>query len=247
MHKDTGVAIIIAAIVLGAVLLLGSFVIPWNSVSWGRIKLLPGESITVTGEAKSQQKSQVASFTAGVTSVGDDKTMVINEVNRKVQAIIDAAKAFGIKSDDIKTQNLNVYQNEETYYEDGRQKIRPGQWRVNNNVEIKLRDVDRAAQLTDVVSKAGATNMYGPNFGLDETGDAENGLIDEAMKDARKKAILMAKAANRKIKRVVNIVEGYVPQPNYFRMEGAGGGGGGGFEPGTGTVSKTLTVTFELE
>lgn len=246
MHKDTGVAIIIASIVLGAVLLLGSYLIPWNSVSWGRLKLLSGESITVTGEAKTQQKSQVASFTAGVTSVGDDKTIVINEVNRKVQAIIDAAKAFGIKADDIKTQNLNVYQNEETYYEDGRQKIRPGQWRVNNNVEIKLRDVDRASQLTDVVSRAGATNMYGPNFGLDETDDAENGLIDEAMKDARKKALLMAKAANRKIKRVVNVVEGF-SQPSYIRMEGAGGGGGGGFEPGTGTVSKTLTVTFELE
>ena len=245
--KDTGVAIIIGAIVLAAFLLLGSFVIPWNSVSWGRIKLLPGESITVTGEAKTQQRSQVGTFSSGVSSVGDDKDTVMNEVNQKTQAIIDAAKAFGIKAEDIKTRDMNVYRGEENYYEDGRQKSRPGQWRVSNNIEVKLRDVDRASALTDVLSRAGATNIYGPNFTLDETDEAENALIDEAMKDAREKAGLMAKAANRKIKRVVNIVEGYAPQPQYLRMEGGGGGGGGGYEPGTGTVSKTLTVTFELE
>lgn len=243
--KDTGIAMIVSAVVLGVVLLVGSFLIPWNSVSWGRFKLIPGETITVIGEAKTQETSQIATFTAGVTGIGDNKETVLSDVNKKTEAIIEAARAFGIPAADIKTRDMNVYQGEESYYEDGRQKVRPGQWRVSNNVEVKLRAVDRASQLTDVLSRAGATNMYGPNFALDETGEAENALIDEAMTDAREKAAIIAKASGRKVKRVTGVVEGYQPDASFYRMEG--GGGGGGYAPGTGTVSKTLTVTFELQ
>ncbi len=245
--KDTGLAIIVASIVFAVMLLLGAYLIPWHSVSWGKMAFIAGETITVVGEAKSKQKTQVSSFTAGVNGVGDDKQAVIADVNKKTQALIDAAKGFGIPADDIKTDNLSIYQSEETYYEDGRQKARPGQWRVGNSVTVKLRDVDRAAALTDALSKAGATNMYGPNFALDETSDAENALIADAMKDARAKAELMAKAAGRTLKRVTNVVEGYQPQPVFYRESGGGGGGGAGLEPGSGTVTTTLTVTYELK
>lgn len=111
----------------GTVLAVASFFIPWSLVDWGSFSLKPARTVTVVGEARSQKKSEIASFSAGVNAINDDKEKAIAEVNGKVEAIIASVKEFGIKPEDIKTQNLNIYQNQETYYEDNRQKQRPGQ------------------------------------------------------------------------------------------------------------------------
>lgn len=242
--KNSRLDIVLIAIILGMTCMVAAYIIPWRNILWGKVKLSQGDYVTVVGEAKTKQKNQKATFSAGVNAISDNKDTAMSEVNKKVTAIIEAVKTFGVTSDNIKTQNLNVYQNEETYYEDGRQKVRQGQWRVNNTVEITLTNVDAAQGLTDILTKSGATNIYGPNFVLDETGEAENSLIDAALKNAKDKAIQIARASNKKLGAVSSVIEGYQSMPVY-RMEG-GGGGGGGIEPGTGTVTKTLTVTFEL-
>ncbi len=235
---------IVSVVVFAFLIGLGSLFLP----SWGRFELKPTRSVTVVGEAKSQEKSQIAIFSAGVNAFNDDKTAAVNEVNRKVEAIIQAVKEFGVVPDDIKTQSLNIYQNQEQYYEEGRQKYRPGQWNVSNSIEIKLRNVDAAAGLAGLLTRSGANNVYGPNFTFDDTSDAATALFDAAFQNAQAKAGKVAASTGRKLGKVVSVVEAGAsqqPVPLYSRMEG--GGGGGAIEPGSGTVSKTVTVTFELE
>ncbi len=115
------------AIVIGVVLLVSAcFFLPLSKIRWGKMELSPARTITVIGEAEGQQKSQIAQFTAGVNAVGDNKEELISEVNKKIEALISSVKKFGIAEKDIKTQNLSVYQGEETYYDsEGRQKSRP--------------------------------------------------------------------------------------------------------------------------
>src|SRR3989344_3187142 len=231
----------------GLVLAGLSFVFPWSMVDWGSFALKPARTVTVVGEARSQKKSEIASFSAGVNAIGDDKEKAIAEVNGKVAAIIASVKEFGIKAEDIKTQNLNIYQNQETYYEEGRQKQRPGQWSVSNSIEMKLHDVDRASSLAELLGKSGANNVYGPNFSLDEDPTEADSLFSEALENAKEKAGNVAKASGKKLGNVLSITEGVSsngPIPS-CRMEGAGGGGAG-LEPGSGTVSKSVTVVFEL-
>jgi len=246
-HKHAFLPLLAGGFVLGFTLLAGAYFIPWKTINWGKLQNISQPSITVTGQAKSKQKNQIATFNAGVSAVHDNKQSAIYEVNTKIAAIIQAAKDFGIKSEDIKTQNMNVFQSEETYYEEGRQKARPGQWRVNNTIEVILRDVDRAGNLASTLTKAGATSMYGPNFQLDDTIEAENQLLAEAVEDARKKAEIIAKGSERKLGKVLNVLEGSAsyPQPIMYAREA--GGGGGAVEPGTGTVYQSVTVTFEME
>lgn len=234
---------ILGFVVFAFLIGLGSLFLP----SWGRFELKPTRTVTVVGEAKSQEKSQIAIFSAGVNAYNDDKTAAVNEVNKKVEAIIEAVKEFGVTTEDIKTQSLNIYQNQDQYYEDGRQKYRPGQWNVSNTVEIKLRNVDRAASLAGMLTKGGATNVYGPNFTFDDTSEQSTALLDAAFKNAQEKAAKVAGSTGRKLGSVVSVTEAGAMQQSVpiYRMEG--GGGGGAVEPGTGTVSKTVTVTYELE
>lgn len=238
------------AIVVLVILFLALFFLPLRNIEWGKIRWQEPETIMVVGEARSIQKNQIASFNAGVDSVQFDKDKAITEVNTKVEELIKAVKNFGIDEKDIKTQNLSVYQQEESYYENGAQRTRKGQWRVNNTVEIKLREVDKASELTTLLTSSGATQVYGPNFTFEDTSNAEKDLFEAAMKDAQQKAEMLAKVSSRKLGKVVNIVEGgnYSNSPIYSAklMDGMGGGGAP-VEVGSGTVSQSLTVVFELK
>lgn len=234
---------IISAIIL---LTLSCFFLPWKLVNWGTISFQPGRTVTVVGTAESKEKNQIATFSAGASAIKDSKQEAIGEVNNKINAIVEAAKAFGIKTEDIKMQYVNVYQNQEQYYEDNRQKTRPGQWNVSNSVSFTLRDVSRASALTETLSKAGATSINGPSFSMDETRDIENSLIADAIADARKKAELIAKGAGKKLGTIVSVSEGYGASQAIPIYRGEMGGGGGGMEPGTANVQKTVTVVFEM-
>lgn len=241
--------IIVLAFILGVLILVLTYFFPLKNMRWGKIEYLPAQAVTVTGEAKTQQKNQVARFTAGVNLTNSNKDQAVSEVNKKIQEIIDSLKAFGILQDNLKTQNLSVYQGEDNYYDtDGTRKTRPGEWRVSNSLEITLKDIDRSSELSDLLTKSGANQVYGPSFSLDDTGDTERSLLEEAIKDAKGKAEIMAKSSNKILGQVLTINEGMssgLQVPMYSRD--MGGGGGTPIETGTGTVYKSVTVTFELK
>lgn len=220
---------------------------PWKNIDWGIIKVNPGKTITVTGTAESTQKNEVASFSAGVSAVKDNKNDAINEVNSKIDDLTKKVKEFGIKSEDVKTENLSIYQEEQTYYDDGVQKTRPGQWRVSNSIRITLREAGRATDLANLLTSSGATNVYGPDFSIEDTETAETALLGEAIKNAQDKASQIASSSGAKLGKILNIVEGsQVPSTSRYYEIGAGGAGGGGLEPGSTRISKTVTVTFEI-
>lgn len=236
-------------IIVGAVVVFAAaYFLPWKNINWGKITWEQGNTVTVTGEARTQQKNQIASFTAGVNAVNDKKEEAVKEVNTKAEALVKAVKDFGIAEQDIKTQNMSVYQNEEMYWDGGVQKSRKGQWRVDNSIEITLRNVDNANKLADVLTSTGATNVYGPNFRMDDTNKIETGLFDEAIKNAREKAEAIAKASGRNLGKVITVNEGNSTAgvyPMYALKDGMGGGAA--TEPGSATVSKNVTVVWELK
>ncbi len=231
------------------VLLILVFILPFSRVKWGQIRWLQPETITVVGEAKSTLKNQIASFSVGVDAVNSDKDEAISEVNTKMEVIVEAIKGFGVADQDIKTNNLSIFQQEESYYEGGVQKSRKGQWRVNNSVEIILREVDKASELASLLTSTGANNVYGPNFSFDDVSQAQKDLYEVAMKDANDKAEILAKISGRKLGKVVNVsegVEGSTPVYKMAMLEGLGSGGVS-VEPGSGTVRQSLVVVFELK
>jgi len=236
---------ITTSVLLLVTILIGVFVIPWKYVNWGKIEILPASTITVSGEATLEEKSQIATFTAGVTAINDDKEIAVSEVNQAMTNIAETVKTFGIAEEDIQTSSLSVYQAKESYIEDETRKIQLGQWRANNTIEITLRDIDRASALADLLSESGATNVYGPNFSLDDTQDLEVILLEEAINNAREKAEKIAVSSDRKLGKIVTVSEGAQQTSGIFRGLPEAGGGTP-VEPGTETVYKTVTVTFEL-
>jgi uncharacterized protein len=232
------------------VLLAILYFFPWRMITWGKIVMSPERMVTVTGTAESKEKNQIANYSAGVNAVKDSKEEAVKEVNDKIAAITAAVKEFGVDASDIQTQSMSVYQRQDTYYDNGVQKSRAGQWDVNNTISVTLRDVNRASAMADLLTKSGATNVYGPNFQLDTSKKAEDSLMADAIADARVKADAMAKASGTSLDKVISVTEGgsgNVIYPLYSAKDGMGGGGGASVEPGSTTISKTVTVVWSLK
>jgi hypothetical protein len=222
------------------ILLLGIRLMPWDRVNWGKVEMLPGSAITVTGEAKQDVASQIAHFTAAVTLTDQDKQTAVNQVNQSMDQVIETIKDFGIPDQDIQTQSVSVNQ-----YQEPRTRIK--KWRATNSVEIVLRQVDQASALTDLLSETSATDVSGPRFTLDDTQQAEVDLMEAAIDNAREKAEAIAKASDRKLGKVLTVSEGQARPGPILRTMEAGIGAGAPVEPGTETVYKTVSVTFELK
>jgi len=233
-----------------AVILAILYFFPWKNITWGKIVMTPERMVTVSGYAESKQKNQIANYSAGVNAVKDNKDEAVKEVNDKIAAITQAVKDFGVDPSDIQTQSMSVYQRQESYYDNGVQKSKPGQWDVNNTISVILRDVNRASAMANLLTKSGATNVYGPNFQLDTSKKAEDTLMVDAIADAKIKAEAMAKVSGTSLDEIISISEGgsgSVIYPMYAKIDGMGGGGGAAVEPGSTSISKTVTVVWSLK
>lgn len=234
---------------------LGFLIIGWvfltavDRLGFGLSSMFSRRSITVTGSANRQDTNQLASFNATISSKNVDKATAVSEVNQKSEKLIADLKAFGIADKDFKTQSLNIYRDQSPYWEDGVQKFRDGDWNASISVDITLRDLAKSGDLTDLLAKADTSNIWGPNYSLNEGEPEKAALLKQAFDNAKSKADSLAGGMNSSIGKVLSVVEGsQYGSPIYpLKDSGMGGGGGGGLEPGSSSVSTSLTVTFELK
>ena len=214
----------------------------------GTVKIEVDQTITVTGSSEKQKKNERATYSAGVTVTNAEKAKSVSEANEKSSRITQALKQFGIPQEDMKTSNINVMQDQESYYDNGILKYRPGNWRVNINIEIVLKDIKRIDDLTNLLTSLESADLYGPNLSLDSSNEDESVLLAAALENAREKADALAQSSGRRLGKLVSVAEGISPSifPISYSAK-AGGMGGAEIEPGTTTLSKMVTATFRLE
>jgi len=215
-------------------------------IEWKGIRLSSKSYITVSGSYTQQETNNVAGFNVSVFSTKDAKEDAVKDANTKMAGIIEKVKSFGVDAKDMKTDS-SIYQNEDYYYENGSQKSRMGQWRATSNLNITLREVEKADALSQLLSSLEVSSMYGPNFYKEDSAENDAAALNKAMDNAIEKAQTIAKGQSRKLGKILAITEGYNNQ-GYKVFEGYGGGGAEGLGlPGTTSETKTLSVTFELK
>lgn len=226
-------------------------------------------TITVSGQASSESDNQIAEFGAGIETVAEDKDSAVNQANEIMNKLIADLKTYGIEAENLKIDNISVYQQDE--YESGdNPEIMPmiypprntvkGDWRANLNLNIKIRPSgeeslsQKSQDVLDILNNSGANYVYGPNYSLDEKSIDQAELLNQAVLDARGKAEAIAKANGQKVKRILNLSEdAYYPYPMMDTAMGRSASSADlsveslQVEPGMSEVNKTVTVTFELK
>lgn len=210
--------------------------------------IIPGkkrQTITVTASASSQETNEIAVFNATVMVNNADKATAIAEMNERMNSVMEEIKKFGIDEKDIKTQNFNIYQQQNYNPQTGENTL--GDWVASTTVDVTLRDVTQASVLSETLAGLEISNVFGPMFQNDVDDNSDTALLAKATENAREKAAAIAKASGARLGRLVSFAEGGAMDPNYPIMyDRAMGGGGGMMEPGSTTNVKTVTVTYEI-
>lgn len=208
--------------------------------------------INITGTAKKQFNNQLAEFTVVFTSENVDKSIAENQNNEKVTKFLEEVKAFGIPDEDVRTDALNVYQKQEDLMESNMRRTKPTDWVFSQSISIKLKDVSKVNDFTNLASRNQSTNIYGPNFSLNTETIDETEVYNLAFENARKKAESIVKQSGRTLGKVIYISEGgsYNPMPVFAKAMSLSGAAEDSVSAqlpvGSSEVSKTLNIIFEI-
>lgn len=171
--------------------------------------------IFVSGTGKVRLKPNIATASIGVDITAGNLAEATNQANAKMNAIIEKLKGLGIAEKDIQTTSYSI--------QPITQQPRPGVtpaitgYRVNNQLSITIRKIDDTGKVLDAVVAAGANNIYGISFGVDDPKPYQEQARVAAIKAAQDKATQLAKAANVTLGKVVSISEGSVMPQQVFR------------------------------
>lgn len=199
----------------------------------------------MVGEGKVDVTPDTASINAGISVTNAASVQAAqNQVDTINNKIIAEMTALGIEKKDIQTSNYSVNPN---YNYDGVRSI--DGYNANAQVSIKTQQLDLVSQIISKATEAGANEIYGVNFSIDDPSKFREQARDEAIANAKEQAKKLADQLGIELGDITNIVEadqgGPVPYLRSAAMEGAGGGGGPAIEPGTQTVQSTVTLFFE--
>jgi hypothetical protein len=167
-----------------------------------------------------------------------------------MNAIIEKLKNdFKIDVKDIKTTNYNVSPMYD--WSNDRQTLRG--YQVNQNLEVKLREIDKASQVLDIAGQLGLNQIGSLSFEIDDEESLKQEARVKAIEAAKNKAETLAGVAGVKLGRIISFSESanqnfpIAYSASYKMMdESAGGGAAPAIEAGSNEIKITATVEYEI-
>lgn len=206
--------------------------------------------LTVTATGRADNRPDEARLQLGVQSqaASAEETSRLNR--EKMQRVTAALTGLGVKPDDLQTRNLSLQR-----IDYGKER---GQFRADNVIEVKLRDMAKVGDAVTAVTMAGANLLSGPELRVSDREGSSRSAYAAAYRAARLRAEAYAGAADLKIGRVLGIYDGgeygvptgYPPPPPVappsMRTMNAEQSVAP-FNPGINTTEVRVRVDFALE
>lgn len=208
--------------------------------------------LTLTVEGKSTRTPDMAVFTAGVVSEGKTASEALSASAAAMTKVIATLKKAGIADKDIQTSqiNLNPVYGQPVIGPNGQvvQEPRIVGYQASNTVTIRSRDIKGFGKVLDALVASGSNQINGPAFQMSDPRAAMDEARGDAMKQARARADLYAKASGLRVVRIVSISEsgGYSPPQPVYAMAKMADASSSPISAGEVEAQVSLTVQFEL-
>ncbi|MDY2770793.1 MAG: SIMPL domain-containing protein, partial [Eubacteriales bacterium] len=161
--------------------------------------------INVNGSGEVLVAADTAVITLGITTQNKDVLEAQNTVNAAIEKIRTALIENGIKKEDINTDRLRIY----AVYDYSNNVERLTAYNASSYLAIRTTDMDMVGKIIDIAFGAGANTLNDIAFSASDTEEASTEALTAAVKDARRKAEIMAAAAGLKITGIESITESY--------------------------------------
>jgi uncharacterized protein len=265
--RKTSLFVVLGVLVLAAALVLSNGVLPAMAAPAKQVatqqpvaqapagQIVP-RTITVVGQGEVKVKPELATTSVGVESLGPTVDAAMADAEARMQSVLSALKGMGIADKDIQTNNFSI-----NFERQGDQpavtaqatpgKFQPpaGFYRVSNMVQVTIRDMTKVGDVIDTAVKAGANNVWGISFSLENTDKLEAQAREAAVKDAQARAQSLAELNNVQVGEVISVSEvvGSQPVPMYAAKAQGLGGGGTPTEPGEVTYTTQIQVIYGIK
>ena len=210
-------------------------------------------TIAVSGKGEVYAKPDIALVTFSVTT--EDKTvaraMKIN--SNKMNAVLDAIKKQGVKSEDLKTTNFAIapryeWRKNTKLYPSGT-RVLVG-YDVSQSLQVKIRDMQKIGDIIQLATNAGANQVGNLYFTFNNPQQLKDQARGEAIKEARIKAKELSSQLGVGLVRIMNFSENKESIPRYYGLERAVAMPGGGetpqIETGQNKIESNVTITYEI-
>ncbi len=203
--------------------------------------------LSVIGEGKVEVVPNAADLSAGLTANGTTAKEVQDKINEANNKIVSAMLAFNIDKKDIKTSNYSI--NPSYNYEPGGTNSING-YTGNATITIKVKKTDQLPSMLQSATDAGANQVY-TNYSVDNPEKYREEARNKAIENAREQAQKLASQLGIKLGKVTNIVESGGGGPVMYEkalampLDAGGGRTSASLEPGSQTITSTVTLFFE--
>ena len=207
-------------------------------------------TVTVVGEGKVSIEPDTARATIGVEVLRPSVQEASADNSEVISNVLAALQAQGIAEEDIQTSGFTIFA--ERYGPEGPLPEDQVNYRVSNNVNVVIRDLESVGTVLDAAVEAGANNIYGIEFSLEDQSAAESAARAQAVEDALAKAEELAGLTGVAVGSVVSISEvvggngGYYSSNFAEQARGLGGGSGAPIAPGQLELVMQLQVVYEI-
>jgi hypothetical protein len=177
-------------------------------------------SMSVSGTGRVTIVPDMATINVGVRTEAEAVAEALDTNTAQANAIADILKEdMGVAEDDIQTSNFNVYPAER--YDPMTGQVEGQYFVVENTVNVTVRDLSQLGSVLSAVVEAGANNIYGINFSVEDREAAVAEARQLAIEDAQAKAQAIAEEAGVKLGDLVNISVSSNDMPiSYFDAKG---------------------------
>jgi uncharacterized protein YggE len=232
-----------------ALMALGAAALPMAALAQTSVTIAETAPVVTLNVTESVESApDVATVGTGVQTRAQTAQAAMQQNAAHTEKLIAALAKAGIAKKDIQTSGINLNAQYD-YNNNNGQSSTPRfiGYEASNQLTVKLRDIKRVGASLDAMVAAGATNLFGPSFSIDDPSP----LLVQALKSAKAQADFYAQAAGYRSARLVSISEsnsgGHPPMPMMVRSFKADAAPATPVEPGQVSASVTLSVQYALE
>jgi uncharacterized protein YggE len=174
-------------------------------------------TISVMGTGEAELKPDFARIHVTVATQADTVAQAGTANNTATERVLARIQSLGIKREDIRTANFQVFQTPQQAGPDGKE-VKTPKFSAHHQLRITTRDLDGVGRLAGEILASGDMTFQAVTFGLDRQEEGADKAREAAVRDAKRQADVYAAAAGVSLGRLVEIRDGsaqpFEPQPD---------------------------------
>jgi uncharacterized protein len=160
-------------------------------------------SMHVSGTGRVTIVPDMATIAIGVRTEAEAVNEALEGNTAQANAIAEVLEKMGVAEKDIQTSNFNVYPSDR--YDPMTGQVEGSFFVVENTINVTVRELSNLGSVLSAVVEAGANNIYGINFNVEDRETAVAEARQLAIEDAQAKAQAIADDAGVKLGNLMNI------------------------------------------